>query len=107
LKSSDLAYAGFSVKARKIIYGIEQIKESRTRAYVILLCKSASRNTKKAAANFAKNKNLPLLVTKEMLLEEIVNKKNCKAAALTDINLANALIKNMVNFETFTEDINE
>lgn len=42
-----------------------------------------------------------------MLLEEIVNKKNCKAAALTDINLANALIKNMVNFETFTEDINE
>lgn len=97
---------GFSVKARNIIYGIEQIKASKKKMYAILLCRGASQNAKKEAVSFAKSKNIALLITKEIPLEEIVNKVNCKTAALTDENLANALIGSRINFETFTEDIN-
>lgn len=104
MKNNDLTYIGFGVKAGKIIYGIDLIKNSKKQIYIILLCRFASENTKKAAINYAKHSNIDIIMTKEMLLEEIVNKVNCKTAALTDKNLADALKKNCPNFVAVMED---
>lgn len=102
LKSKDLTFIGFSVKARKIIYGLNLIESDKKRKYLMLLCNSASDNTKKAVTDYAKRKNITILITQDILLEEIVNKTNCKSAALTDKNLATAVLENIShNFITF------
>jgi hypothetical protein len=103
-KGKDITFIGFSVKSRRIVYGINQIINSRKKLYLLILCKSASENTKKEARNFAKNHAIKILITKDILLEEIVNKINCKSAALTDKNLAVAVLDNVgCNLTVFDE----
>lgn len=96
-KSKDLTFIGFSIKAKKVIYGLNLIKESRLKFYLLILCHSASDNTKKIAINIANKNKIRLLITHEILLEEIVNKTNSKVIALTDKNLAEAVLQNMSN----------
>lgn len=94
-KSKDLTFIGFSIKARKIIYGFNTLTESKNKKYLILLCYSASENTKKDVAAYARNNGIKILETKGILLEEIVNKPNCKTAAVTDKGLAAAITENV------------
>ncbi len=93
-RSKEITFIGFSVKARKIIYGINLISLSRKTIFLLIMCFSAAENTKKEAINLARKKGVKLLVTKDILLEEIVNKTNCKLVALTDKNLAAAVLDN-------------
>lgn len=101
-KSKDLTFIGFSVKAGKILYGLNIIKEYKKRIYLLILCHCASENTKKAAKLFATKRKIKILITQDILLEEIVNKNNCKTIALTDKNLAVAVLENIShNFIAF------
>lgn len=97
-RSKDLTFIGFSVKARKIVYGISLIADYRKRIYLLILCRSASENTKKTVMDFARYNNIKTLVTQDILLEEIVNKPNCKTIGLTDKNLAAAVLENISGY---------
>lgn len=94
-RSKDLTFIGFCIKARKIIYGYNTLTENNKKKYLILLCGSAAENTKKDVISYAKNQGIKLLETQGILLEEIVNKANCKTAALLDMNLAAAVLENI------------
>ena len=63
------------------------------KAYLIIVCDSASDGTKKLARSYATKFACPLMVSKK-LLEDVVFKENCKVLAVTDKNLAKAIIDN-------------
>lgn len=91
-KSKAETFIGFSVKARVLVCGSDAVERLK-RAYVILLCASASDNTAKLAESCAKRLGCPLMICKKPL-ELACNKPNCKIAAVTDKNLATAIIDN-------------
>ena len=61
---------------------------------MILLCKSASDNTKKLVSKIAKKFGCPMLVSKDKLLEEFTFTSNTKVMAITDKSLADAIYLN-------------
>lgn len=99
-RSKDLTFIGFSIKSRKIVLGCNALLSERKRKYLIILCHSAAKNTVKAITAYAYNHDITIIKTHNILLEEIVNKSNCKAAAITDQKLAAAIKDNLSgNFE--------
>ena len=63
------------------------------KAFLIIVCNSASDGTKKIAESYARKFNCPLMLSNP-LLEDVVLKTNCKMVAITDKNLAKAIIEN-------------
>ena len=63
------------------------------KAFLIIVCNSASEGTKKLASSYANKFSCPLMLSK-ILLEDITLKENCKLVAVTDKNLAKAIIEN-------------
>ena len=92
-KSKTATYIGFAIRAGKCKMGVNSILTLK-KANLILVCKSASENTKKQVLKIAKNFNCPVLTTKEKLLEEFTYKLNGKAMAITDKSLSQAIIQN-------------
>lgn len=88
-RSKTETFVGFAIKARALVTGTNAVN-SLKRAYLILICDSASQNTKKTAAEFSVRFGCPLLKTGKPL-EELTGKENCKVAAVTDMNLAKAI----------------
>jgi hypothetical protein len=88
-------FIGFCVKARKISLGAGAIDTLKGGVYLILVCSSASENTFKLALKYKNRFSCPLIICKR-LLEDAVNKPNCKIAAVKDQSLAQAII-NSVN----------
>ncbi len=95
MQSKDVSLIGFAVKARKVVFGLNQIEHCRKRVYLMIICHTASQNTKSAALSLARKMGAPALGTKGVLLEEIVSKPNCKSVAVTDEELAAAIMKNV------------
>lgn len=94
LKSKAYTFIGFAVKARKIKCGVNAVATIKGSAPLLILCRSASENTKKDGFKLAKKLNAKMLVTERDDLENIVYKENCKLAAITDDALATAVIEN-------------
>ena len=63
------------------------------KAFLIIVCDSAAQATKDLAQAYAKKFNCPLMVSKK-LLEDITGKEKCKLAAVTNKDLATAIITN-------------
>lgn len=91
-KSKAETFIGFSLKARALTTGTDAVTRLK-RAYLILLCSQASENTVKTAKKTANRFHCPIMLCYKPL-EEVCNKINCKMAAVTDKNLAAALIDN-------------
>ena len=91
-KSKVETFIGFSVKARVLVTGSDAVDRLK-KAYLILICASASENTAKLASVCAKRLNCPLMTCK-IPLQDLCNKTNCKIATVTDKNLATAIIDN-------------
>lgn len=64
------------------------------RANLILVCKTASENTKEQAKKVAKKFNCPIMVSKQKALIEYTFTDNTKVMAVTDNSLAKAIIQN-------------
>lgn len=67
------------------------------KAFLIIICDSASEGTKKLARSYANKFHCPLMVSKK-LLEDITGKQNCKLVALTNKDLATAIISNQDDY---------
>ncbi len=83
------AYLGFAVRSGKIVYGIDNIIKCSKRMYALVVCGTASENLADKARLFSQRRHIPMIVT-ETALEDILHKRNCKAIALLDYNLAKA-----------------
>ena len=87
------AYIGFAINKGSVIFGIDNIVKSKLKIKLVLLCKFTQKNTRKEAAEFCEKKNIRLLET-AVPLEELASRNGVKVLAITDTNLAQAIIKN-------------
>ena len=87
------SYIGFAVRSGRIVFGIDNVERYRKRMYALVICPTASDTLRESARRFAERKAIPL-VTVDRPLEDIVFKSNCKLVALTDANMAKAVIEN-------------
>ncbi|MBQ7408323.1 MAG: hypothetical protein IJW13_03520 [Clostridia bacterium] len=91
-RSKIETFIGFSIKARALITGTNSIGTLK-KAYLVLLCDTASDNAKKIAQSYSNKFGCPLMICK-IPLEQLTGKENCKMAAITDVNLAKAVLDN-------------
>ena len=87
------SYIGFCLRARKIVLGTGATDCLKKGAYLIMVCSTASSNCLKLAQKYARRHSCPLMVCKSGL-ENAVNRPGCKIAAVTDKNLAEAIMAN-------------
>lgn len=92
-KTKAQTFVGFAVKANKFRSGANTLATVK-KAFLILVCRSASGNTKKIAEKYAKKYGCPLLITEGTDLSELACKQGIKIAAVTDRSLANAIVLN-------------
>lgn len=89
-KSKAETFIGFAVKAKKCKTGFNACCTLK-RANLLIVCRSASDNTKSDVLKLSKKLHAPVYETVEKDLENIVFKENCKVMAITDFALASAV----------------
>lgn len=92
-KSKTETFIGFALRAGKYRIGLNSV-QSLKRANVIVVCKTASDNTKKLSLKIAAALHCKMYVTKNQTLSELTHIEGVKIIAITDKNLAAALINN-------------
>lgn len=83
---------GFAIRAGKVIFGYDNIEGNRKCA-LIIVCKNLSQNSKERVLR--KAGKTPVIET-QCTLSEITHRNGCKAIALTDKQMAQA-VKNCLN----------
>lgn len=86
------AYLGFAIKAGKLTMGFNAVETLRKQVYLLIVCDSASENSKKQALKLHKKFSCPLLLCSGELLENVVKKPLCKFVAVRDKNFAEAIL---------------
>ena len=78
-------YVGFAVKSGNIIFGVDQIKDSKKNIKLILACNTLSDNTMSKLSSYSTQKHIELhIIEKPCTLSDIVGRENCKAVAIID-----------------------
>lgn len=91
-KSKALSYLGFAKKSGNLRTGVNAVSTLKS-VNLLIVCKTASLNTVKDAEKLSVKFGCPLLITK-IPAEEISGKENCKLLAVTESNLAKAILEN-------------
>ncbi|HBF86658.1 MAG TPA: hypothetical protein DDW54_03155 [Clostridiales bacterium] len=91
--SKIAAYIGFAKKSGSIKCGAGAVS-SLKRANLIIVCRSASENAKKSAESIQRKLACKALETVSFTVEELTGKENCKVIAITNADLASAIIEN-------------
>lgn len=102
MKDKIHTYIGFAVRSGKVKLGVNAIRTVKGKIPLLILCSSASENTKKEAVKLGKKYDSSVVLSKNEKLEDVFSKENCKLAAILDVSLANAIIDNLdENFVQF------
>ena len=97
ITSKAETYIGFSIKSGKIVWGLDNLTNSR-KVKLIIACKTLSENSESKLLNYANDKGIIVYKLIDKTLDTVVNKTNCKVIGLTDKNLAKAVIDNSQDF---------
>lgn len=87
------AYIGFAVKKGSVVYGFDNLEYYRKKVHVVLYTSDLSDNTLKKLQNEVTRFNCQCYVF-DKLCDTL--KKNCKVLAVTDKQLAVAIINNLL-----------
>lgn len=82
------SYVGFAIKANKVVYGVENIITHR--AGVILADDTLSEKSMKSLRNYADKTGIPCVSVNA--LETLTYRNGCKAIAVKEPHLAQAII---------------
>jgi ribosomal protein L7Ae-like RNA K-turn-binding protein len=93
--SKAVTFIGFSVRARKIVCGVNALSYTREKIKLVILCSVTGEGTYKEGIKLSKKFNCPLIICNNIKLEDIVKKDNCKLAGIFDNNLAKAVLDNL------------
>ena len=88
------SYLGFCIRAGKIVFGVDRI-ETLKKAYLLLTDEELKENSFKIMLKASEKFSVRLIVTEEKLLGELLHRPQVKAVAITDEQLALAIIKAM------------
>lgn len=94
-----VTYFGFSVKSNSIIFGLDNIVETRKKQLLVVICSTINEKNESKLLNFCEKKNLALIKLKNLTLSELVKRDNVKAVSINNFNLAKAIISLSENFE--------
>lgn len=94
-------YLGFCTKAGKITFGLDRMEQLKRSPYLLLADKTLSENSMRKATELAEKFHCPLLVCEGVSLGEILHKPACKAAAVSENNLAAAILSVAKNNENY------
>lgn len=86
------AYLGFAIKSGKVIFGYDNLKDYNKKLYLIIICHSANNKYIDFSLSKQKTTGCDLLRTKDVLLDQLVNKVNCKIIGIKNKELATAII---------------
>ncbi len=101
-KTKAETYIGFAMRAGKFKIGTNAVATLK-KAQLVIVCNTASENTKNEAEKLAKKFKCPLLETKNKKLEQITHRENAKVMAISDKQLSDAVLNN--SEEDFTQRI--
>lgn len=85
-------YIGFAIKKGSIVFGCDNIQKYRKKIYLLLGTKSLSDNSMSVLQSVADKRNCKLLRIEDY---ETLSKHNCKALAVCDKSLSDAIINNV------------
>ena len=86
-------YIGFAIKKGSVVYGCDNIKTYRKKIWALLYTPSLSDNSLSVLKEVAARIDRPLAQIPEI---DVLSKKNCKALAICDKSLANAILENLI-----------
>lgn len=84
---------GFAIKAGKVLYGCDSIERYHKRKYLMILCGTLSDNSRDKIIR--SQVGVPTVVVKQTTVEEMTHHSGCKAIAVIDKQMAQAMLDNM------------
>ena len=93
MKSKAETFVGFVMRTGSFRIGTNAVQTLK-KAYLMLICPSASENTKKQAEKIARKFGCPLLEVKDKTLEDMTHRENAKVMAIADKALSEAILSN-------------
>lgn len=102
MNSKIETYIGFAIKKGSAVLGCDSIKKCRKKVYLLLATKTLSQNSLDFLQKASEKFRCEVVVTEDY---NNLKQKNCKALAICDKSLANA-IQQVANQEVKLEETN-
>ena len=91
-KSKIETYLGFCIRAQKIIFGAEMIERQKKGVRLLIMDGGTGKSSKKSVLLAKEKFSCPLLETDEGVLGKITHRPAVKVVAITDEQLASAIL---------------
>ncbi len=91
-KSKVGSYLGFCIRARKILFGVDNVEKQRKGVYLLITDEKISENSFKAMIKAKEKFACPHLIAKSGVLGELACRPSVKAVGITDEHLAGAIV---------------
>lgn len=85
-------YIGFAIKKGSVVFGCDNIEKYSKKVFLLLGTKSLSDNSLSTLKAVANKRSCKLLQIDDY---ELLAKRNCKALAICDKSLSDAIIENL------------
>ena len=92
-----ITYLGFCIRARKIVFGVDEIETLRKGAYLLIVDGGLGASSLKTVVKASEKLACPLLVTESGALGEHLQRPAVKAVALKEKNLAAAILSEVAS----------
>ncbi len=86
------SYVNFAVKAGDVVYGIDNIKQTKKHIYCVILSITATQNLTHSVTNFCNKLDLPLIILQQSSVDGLLHTNNCKVIGLTNESLARQIV---------------
>lgn len=90
-KSKIETYLGFCIRARKIVFGVDDVEKQKRDVFLLVADETLGTSSMKTMLKAQETFSCPLYVTPKGVLGEILHRAAVKAAAIKDKNLALAI----------------
>jgi len=96
------ALLGFAVKSGKIVFGFDNLCETRKNVRLVIYSPSTNDKVKQKLQLLCKHKNWDLAESIE-LLETLIHRDNCKVVGIVDKSMLSAIL-NLENIKVVTRE---
>lgn len=86
------AYLGFAIRSGKIIFGSDNLFESKKTPMLVLICSTQNEKVSGKVTRFCEDNNIKVIKLKDICLSELIARDNCKVLGVLDSELASAII---------------
>ena len=90
-RSKLQSYLGFCIRARKLVFGVDNIEKERKGVYLLLCDEALGESSFKTMRNAQEKLSCPLLIAEKDVLGATLYRPAVKAVAIKDKHLAQAV----------------